>query len=62
MNTKERLSLCRRCSACPEVEVLVEAGQLVTVRIGEGTERVTLPKEAWNTLVGYIRDGVVTTL
>ncbi len=51
MKPTEKLSLCPECTACPEVQVLEEAGQPLAVRIGEGAERITLPKGAWNTLV-----------
>ncbi len=62
MLSTERLSLCPECTACPEVEILRDEGQPVAVRIGEGEERITLPKGAWNTLVRYIREGVLTVL
>ena len=62
MRPTEKLSLCPDCTACPEVEILEDAGQRVAVRIGEGVERITLAKGAWNTLVKYIRDGVLTAL
>lgn len=62
MEVKEKFSLCPACGACPEVEILEEAGQPAGVRIGEGGERITLPKGAWNTLVQYIQEGVLTGL
>ncbi len=62
MEVKEKLSLCPACGACPEVEILRDEGQPVAVRIGEGDERITLPKGAWNTLVRYIQEGVLTAL
>ncbi len=62
MLATEKLSLCPECTACPEVEILKEAGRPAGVRIGEGGEWITLPKGAWNTLVRYIREGILTTL
>ncbi len=62
MDVTQKLSLCPACSACPEVEILREEGRGVAVRIGEGDERITLPAEAWNTLVQYIREGVLSAL
>ena len=62
MEVTQKLSLCPACDACPEVEILQEEGRPVAVRIGEGGERVTVPVEAWNTLVHYIREGVLTAL
>lgn len=62
METTEKLSLCPACSACPEVEILRHEGQPVVVRIGEGDEKITLPKEAWNTLVRYVRQGALKEL
>jgi hypothetical protein len=58
----QKLSLCPGCTACPEVEILHDEGQPRAVRIGEGEERITLPKGAWNTLVRYIREGVLPAL
>ncbi len=62
MEVKEKFSLCPACSACPEVEILQEDGKPVAVRIGEGAEKITLPTTAWNTLIRYAREGVLTTL
>jgi hypothetical protein len=47
----EKLSLCPACGVCPEVEILQYEGRAVAVRIGEGDEKITIPKEAWNTLL-----------
>jgi hypothetical protein len=62
MEVQQKISLCPACGACPEVEILHEDGKPVAVRIGEGEERTTLPKEAWNTLIRYAREGILTTL
>lgn len=62
MEVQQKISLCPACSACPEVEILHEDGKPVAVRIGEGAERITLPTAAWNTLIRYAREGVLTTL
>lgn len=62
MNVKEKFSLCPACEACPEVEILQQEGSPVAVRIGEGNEKITLPKEAWNTLLRYAREGVFEEL
>ncbi len=62
MEVGQRISLCPECTACPEVEILEAEGKPVAVRIGEGAERITLPKAAWNTLVRYVGEGVVTAL
>lgn len=62
MEVKQKVSLCPECDACPEVEVLHDEQGAVTVRIGEGGERITLPKTAWNVLVRYVREGVLNTL
>ncbi len=62
MEVTQKLSLCPACTACPEAEILQEEGQAVAVRIGEGDNRVTLPKDAWNTLVRYVREGILTEL
>lgn len=62
MEMKEKLSLCPACGACPEVEILRQEGQPVAVRIGEGDETITLLKEAWNTLVRYVREGALVEL
>ncbi len=62
MDVAQKISLCPECSACPEVEILQEEGRPVAVRIGEGGEQCILPKAAWNTLVRYVREGVLTAL
>jgi hypothetical protein len=62
MEVAQKLSLCPACGACPEVEILREDGRAAAVRIGESGEKVTIPVGAWNTLVHYIREGVLTTL
>ena len=62
MEVKQKVCLCPECTACPELEVLHEEGRPVAVRIGEGSERVSLPKDAWNTLVRYIQEGVLAAL
>lgn len=62
MEVKQKISLCPECSACPEVEILHQDGKPMAVRIGEGAERITLPTAAWNTLIRYAREGVLTTL
>jgi hypothetical protein len=62
METTKKLSLCPACGACPEVEILQHEGQPVAVRIGEGREKITLPKEAWNTLLRYVKEGVLREL
>lgn len=62
METTKKLSLCPACGACPEVEILHYGGQAPAVRIGEGDEKITLPKEAWNTLVRYVREGILGEL
>lgn len=62
METTKKLSLCPSCGACPEVEILQHEGQPVVVRIGEGDEKITLPREAWNTLVRYVRQGALKEL
>ncbi len=62
MEVKEKFSLCPACGACPEVEILHEDGKPVAVRIGEDGERITLPAAAWNTLIRYPREGILTTL
>jgi len=59
---KEKFSLCPACGACPEVEILQQEGRAVAVRIGEGNEKITLPKEAWNTLLRYVKEGVFEEL
>ncbi len=62
MEVQQKISLCPACSACPEVEILQEAGRPVAVRIGEGAERITLSTAAWNTLIRYAREGILTAL
>ena len=62
MEVKQKISLCPECGACPEVEVLHEDGRPTAVRIGEGEDRITLSKAAWNSLVRYVREGVLTIL
>lgn len=62
MEVKQKVSLCPECDACPEVEVLHEGRRPVAVRIGEGGEQITLPIGAWNTLVRYVREGILNTL
>lgn len=62
METTRKLSLYPACSACPEVEILQHKGQPIVVRIGEDDEKITLPKEAWNTLVRYVREGALKEL
>ena len=54
-----KMSLCPACTACPEVEVVREAGE---VRIGEIGNLAILKKEAWNTLVDLIQSGRLTRL
>jgi hypothetical protein len=54
-----KMSLCPACTACPEVEVVREAGE---VRIGEAGNLTVLNKEAWNTLVDLIQSGQLTRL
>jgi hypothetical protein len=53
------MSLCPGCTACPEVEVVREAGE---VRIGEIGNLAVLQKEAWNTLVDLIHSGRLAKL
>jgi hypothetical protein len=55
----QKLSLCPECGACPEVEVIQHADQTLTVRIGEGDEKIALSSSAWNSLVRYVREGVL---
>ncbi len=54
-----KMSLCPACTACPEVEVVREAGE---VRIGEVGNLAVLNKEAWNTLVDLIQSGRLAKL
>jgi len=54
-----KMSLCSGCTACPEVEVVGEGGE---VRIGEAGNLAVLNKEAWNTLVDLIQSGRLTRL
>ncbi|HEV8663761.1 MAG TPA: hypothetical protein VGT06_11585 [Candidatus Methylomirabilis sp.] len=58
----QKVSLCPECGACPEVEVLQHEGGTATVRIGEGDEKIALSRSAWNTLVRYVREGVLGEL
>ena len=46
------ISLCPACSQCPTVEVDEHE-----VRIGEGTNRVSLSAAEWNVLVQSIKRG-----
>ena len=59
---QQQISLCPECGACPEVEVLCHEGRPVAVRIREGDEKITLPKEAWNTLLKYVRKEILEEL
>ncbi len=62
MNAKDavkRVSLCPACGACPEVVLDVTRQE---IRIGEEGNRVTLNREAWNTLVEKIRAGELKEL
>lgn len=52
-----KISLCRSCGACPEVEVRGDE-----VRIGEADNLVVLTRTEWNVLVALIRSGRLTTL
>ena len=54
-----KMSLCPGCTACPEVEVVREAGE---VRIGEVGNLAVLKREAWNTLVDLIQFGRLAKL
>jgi hypothetical protein len=54
-----KMSLCPSCTACPEVEVVREGGE---VRIGEAGNLTVLKKEAWNTLVDLIQSGRLAKL
>ena len=58
----QKVSLCPECGACPEVEVLQHEDRTPTVRIGEGDEKIALSRSAWNTLVRYVREGVLGEL
>lgn len=62
MDVKQKISLCPECSACPEVEILHDEGRPAAVRIGEAGNQVTLPAAAWNTLVRYVKEGVLCAL
>jgi len=55
----QKVSLCPECGACPEVEILQHDERPPTVRIGEGDEKIALSRSAWNTLVRYVREGVL---
>lgn len=57
MEMKETFSLCPACGACPEVEIFQHEGLPVAVRIREGDGKVTLPKEARNTLLRCVKEG-----
>jgi len=46
--------LCPACATCPDV---VLDGD--TIRVGEGSKRITLEKAQWNVLVDVIRSGKV---
>lgn len=52
---KQVYSLCPSCSACPTVEVYDDG----TVRIGEGSNQVTLQSGEWNELVNEIQTGAL---
>lgn len=62
MQVTQKVSLCPECGACPEVEVIQDEDRTLTVRIGEGDEKVALSSSAWNTLVRYVREGVLGEL
>lgn len=62
MEVMQKLSLCPECGTCPELEVLRLEDGTPTVRIGEGEEKVALSRSAWNTLVRYVREGVLEEL
>ena len=62
MQVMQQVSLCPECGACPEVEVLRHEDSTLSVRIGEGDEKIALSRSAWNTLVRYVRDGVLNEL
>lgn len=62
MQVAQKFSLCPECGACPEVEVLRLEDSTLAVRIGEGREKVTLSRSAWNNLVRYVREGVLGEL
>ena len=59
MQVTQKVSLCPECGACPEVEVVQHADRTLTVRIGEGDEKIALSSGAWNSLVRYVREGVL---
>lgn len=46
--------LCPACATCPDV--VLDDG---TIRVGEGSKRITLEKAQWNVLVDVIRSGKV---
>ena len=58
----QKVSLCPECGACPEVEVLQHEDRTATIRIGEGDEKIVLSRGAWNSLVRYVREGVLGEL
>jgi len=62
MEVVQKISLCPECGACPEVEVFQQEDRTLAVRIGEGDETATLSRAAWNTLVRYVREGVLREL
>jgi len=62
MQVTQKVSLCPECGACPEVEVLQHEDRTATVRIGEGNEKIVLSRSAWNSLVRYVREGVLGEL
>ncbi|MFB3820161.1 MAG: hypothetical protein ACE147_21095 [Candidatus Methylomirabilales bacterium] len=62
MRELERISLCPACDACPEVEIAREEDGTASVRLVEGGEGIRLTKDAWNTLVGCIRQGRLSEL
>jgi hypothetical protein len=47
-----KVTLCPRCSECPEVEISEER-----VTIGEDANKVILTHAQWNDLVARIRNG-----
>ena len=48
----ERVSLCPKCSECPEVVIDGD-----TIRVGEDENIVVLKKDEWNVLVDAIQSG-----
>jgi hypothetical protein len=51
------MSLCPACSECPAVEVFRDR-----VRIGEGSDAITLCKPEWNQLVEAVRSGKLSAI